>query len=299
MSKNQAVVYVRVSTAEQSAPDKTSLNQQEEKCRALCQAHDWPVVGVYQDVVSGAKADRAGLQRLLSDAKLGLFQIVVFYKLDRLARNARHLLNISEELKALDVALVSVSDSFDTSTSSGRFFFTLLGAFAEFERDQITDRMTGGRIGKVKNGAYLASIAPFGYSRDPETGELVINPEQAEVVRLIFKWAVSGLGLHQIAGKLEESGVVLPQLAEAKAAKGKKREWHTTTIWKMLTSPRYTGQSTYAGQPMTCPRIIDDDTFAAAKASLKNRGGRGATGTHEIRTYALQHFRNIRTHFFA
>ena len=125
----KAAIYTRVSTEEQAQPDKTSLAQQRERAEAFCKAHGWQVVQVYEDAgVSGAKSSRPALNIMLADAGEGKFQRVVFLKLDRRGRNLRDLLNISHRLNEIRVGIVSIHDSFDTGTSSGRLFFSILGA---------------------------------------------------------------------------------------------------------------------------------------------------------------------------
>ncbi len=204
---DKAVVYVRVSTDEQANPDKTSLSQQRERCTGYCTAQQWELVEVYEDAgVSGtldAEA-RPALNRLLEDAKAGKFQRVVFLKVDRMARSLRKLLNLSHQLQGFGVGLVSVVEQFDTSTASGQLYFNLLGAFAEFERSQINERMSDGRRGAVRNGRYIASTVPFGYSR--ENGHLKPNSQQAKAIRQMFRWASNGMGVKVIAKHLEEQG---------------------------------------------------------------------------------------------
>lgn len=117
----KAAIYCRVSTEEQARPDRASLEVQQERAEAYCLAREWEVAGVYVDAgVSGAKADRPELSRLLGDAGEGKFQRVVFLKLDRLGRNLRDLLNLSHRLDGYAVGIVSMADSFDTGTPSGQ-----------------------------------------------------------------------------------------------------------------------------------------------------------------------------------
>ena len=281
---DQAVVYIRVSTDEQANPDKTSLTQQRERCTGYCTAQQWELVEVYEDAGVSGSLDaeaRPALNRLMEDAKAGKFQRVIFLKIDRMARSLRKLLNTSHQLQALGVGMVSVVEQFDTSTASGQLYFNLLGAFAEFERAQINERMSDGRRGAVRQGKYLAATTPFGYSRD--NGHLRRDKDQAKVVKQMFKWASEGMGLKSIVTSLNERGVEPPNSRKRKSSWG----WHSTTIHKMLTSPRYVGKATYAGQPMPCPALVSEELFDAAQSALKRRRINSPRNTKQF--YLLQH----------
>jgi len=261
----RVVGYLRVSSWEQARPEKPSLTQQEEKIRALCAVHDWQVVEVYCDTTSGKKWERPALQRLLTDAQTGAFGRVLFLKIDRLARNTRDLLETSERLEDAGVGLVSVKESFDTSTPIGKFYFTLLGALAELESGTISERTSSGRLGRVQAGKYQSPITPYGYVYDRESGHLTPDPETAVVVQRIFRWATEeNLGLKAIVNRLEAEKIITP------GRKGK-WGWHHTSVRKLLTAPRYIGKGMYGDEPMPCPPIIDPETFYAAQEALQRR----------------------------
>jgi site-specific DNA recombinase len=280
-----AAIYVRVSTEEQASQDKTSLDQQRERCVAYCHAQGWEVFEVYPDPgVSGTldPEHRHAMHKLLEDAAAGRFQRLVFLKVDRVARSLRKLLNFSHQLQGLGIGLVSVVEQFDTSTASGQLYFNLLGAFAEFERATINERMSDGRKGAVRNGRYMASITPFGYVR--ENGTLTPHPEQADLVRQMFQWAREGLGVKVIVRRLTEQGVEPPSPPNRKSFRW---GWYHTTVYKTLTSPRYIGKATYAGEPMPCPPLVDEETFNAVQEGLRKRRRDSPRNTKNL--YLLQH----------
>jgi site-specific DNA recombinase len=279
-----AAVYVRVSTEEQASSDKTSLAQQREKCTAYCLSQGWEVAEVYEDAgVSGSldPEQRPAMHKLLEDAGASRFKRLVFLKVDRVARSLRKLLNFSHQLQGLGIGLVSVVEQFDTSTASGQLYFNLLGAFAQFEAAQINERMSEGRKGAVRNGRYLSSTVPFGYVR--ENGTLKPHPQQADVVSEIFGWALEGLGVKDIVTRLTEQGVEPPNPSNRKSHWG----WHHTTVYKLLTSPRYIGKGMYAGVPMPCPLLVEQETFDAVQAGLKKRKRDSPRNTKNL--YLLQH----------
>jgi site-specific DNA recombinase len=284
MIDQTAAVYIRVSTDEQASPDKTSLTQQRERCEAYCQSQGWECISVYEDAGVSGSLDvdaRPALSRLMKDAAEKRFAHVVFLKLDRLSRNLRNLLNLAHQLNGLGVGLCSIEEHFDTSSPQGKLFFDLLGSFSEFERATINQRMSDGRRGAVRNGKYLAATVPFGYSR--ENGTLKKHPQQARWVRQIFKWASEGLGLKAIVTKLDKRGVEPPHARKSVSHFG----WHSTSVHKMLTSPRYIGKATYSGQPMPCPAIVSEELFNVVQSALKKRRIDSPRNTKN--TYLLQH----------
>ncbi len=287
----RAAIYTRVSTEEQAQPDKTSLAQQREKAEAYCRAQGWEIAGdVYEDAgVSGAKASRPALDRLMADAHQGDFQRVVFLKLDRLGRTLRDLLNISARLDGLGIGIVSLHDSFDTGTPSGRLFFSVLGAVAEFERDLITERMTMGKLGAAKKGHFNTGWTAFGFDYDPESQRLVVNEAEAAVVRRIFGWYIrNGLSQRAIVDRLNAEGVPT-KTARVRSPDGVKKGWFRGHVERILRNPMYKGEAYYGktvvqgnGQtrkkqrrpreewvPIDCPAIVTEEEWEAAQAKAK------------------------------
>jgi putative DNA-invertase from lambdoid prophage Rac len=142
----RAVLYVRVSTSEQSS----SLQQDE--LRAYCERRNLTVVAEYEDTMSGAKDSRPALQRLLADARARKFDAVAVWKIDRFGRSLRHLVNTLADLEALGIAFISLRDSLDFTTPSGKLQFHVLAAVAEFERSLISERVRSGMKAAAKRG---------------------------------------------------------------------------------------------------------------------------------------------------
>jgi DNA invertase Pin-like site-specific DNA recombinase len=140
------VLYVRISTAEQNA------SLQKGELRAYCERRNLAVVAEYQDTMSGAKDSRPALQRLLSDARARKFDAVAVWKIDRFGRSLRHLVNTLADLEALGIAFISLRDSLDFTTPSGKLQFHVLAAVAEFERSLISERERAGMKAAAKRG---------------------------------------------------------------------------------------------------------------------------------------------------
>ena len=127
-------LYSRVSTAEQD-PQK-----QVKQLRLYAENHGYEIVKVYTDVISGTKSSRPALNELMQDAFNGEFEKVIIWKLDRLGRGTKHLLDILTKFQNWNIHLVITTMQLDTNTPHGKFFFTVAGAFAEFERAIISER---------------------------------------------------------------------------------------------------------------------------------------------------------------
>jgi Site-specific recombinases, DNA invertase Pin homologs len=137
----RTVLYCRVSTADRGQTIETQLHA----LREFCNARGWTIVKEYSDVgVSGSKESRPQLDLLMRDAKRRKFDCVAVFRLDRFGRSTRHLLNAVAEFEALQIAFVSLSDSWDTSTPAGRLLFTVVAAMAEFERSILMERVNAG-----------------------------------------------------------------------------------------------------------------------------------------------------------
>jgi DNA invertase Pin-like site-specific DNA recombinase len=134
----RAAIYARVSTT-----DQTCENQLIE-LRRYCQARGWTAAEYVDTGISGAKDRRPALDRLMTDAAQRRIDAVVVWRLDRFGRNLRHLITAIEELQAQGVAFVSMGESIDTTSPTGRLLLGVLGAFAEFERERIKERIQAG-----------------------------------------------------------------------------------------------------------------------------------------------------------
>jgi DNA invertase Pin-like site-specific DNA recombinase len=137
----RAAIYARVSTAN-NGQDPTL---QTSELREYCGRRGWSVAGEYVDIgISGSKEKRPELDRLIVDARRRRFDKILVWKLDRFGRSLRHLVNSLAEFETLGVDFVSLRDSLDLSTPSGRLMFQIIGAMAEFERALIQERVRAG-----------------------------------------------------------------------------------------------------------------------------------------------------------
>ena len=153
MKEKKAAIYVRVSTLEQET------DMQEAELQQYVESRGWKYV-VYRDKgQSGAKNDRPALNAMLSDLRRRKFDVMVVWKLDRLARSLKQLLNIGEECQSLGVDLVSLRQNIDTTLPAGRLTFQILGAVAEFERELLRERVKAGMAQARRTGKHCGRPA--------------------------------------------------------------------------------------------------------------------------------------------
>lgn len=198
-----AVTYARVSTEEQ-ARSGLSLDHQQRQLDLYCELHQIDVVEKVVDAgASGKTLRRPGFQRVSELVRDGGADTIVIYRIDRLTRSVRDFANLVAELDARNVALRSVSDHLDTSTPSGRLITHVMVSFAEFEREQIGQRVKDALSEARERGTFLGQ-PPVGYRvRD---GKLVPN-ERYPVVAMAHDLRNQGLTLREIGSHLQTSGI--------------------------------------------------------------------------------------------
>lgn len=137
--KLRVALYVRNSTTEERQNPETQLRPLRERC----EREGWEYT-VFQEFASGAKESRPQLDKMLQAIRAKRFDAVMVWRLDRLGRSLKHLLQLVEEMNKKDVKFISLTEGFDTTTSHGELFFSIAGAFAQFERKLIQERVNAG-----------------------------------------------------------------------------------------------------------------------------------------------------------
>src|ERR1700681_102073 len=186
----RCAIYTRKSTEHNLDLEFNSLDAQREACEAYIksQAHEgWRLVpDRYDDGgLSGASLDRPALQKLLADVRAGKISIVVVYKVDRLTRSLADFAKLVELFDQHGVSFVSITQSFNTTSSMGRLTLNVLLSFAQFEREVIGERVRDKIAASKRKGIFMGGNIPLGYiNRDKK---LVIVPEEAVRVRWLFR----------------------------------------------------------------------------------------------------------------
>jgi site-specific DNA recombinase len=180
--------YIRVSGIKQAA-EGLGLETQERRVRAWCEAQGFVLNEVVRDeAMSGATRDRPGFLSLKRRIEAGGIERLIVYKLDRLSRSLIDLKNFIEStLVPAATALISVTEQVDTSSSTGKLFFNILGSFAEFERDLITERLRGARESKVLMGIKGAGrVYGYAWTGNGKTRSLAPISEEVATIRWLY-----------------------------------------------------------------------------------------------------------------
>lgn len=227
-----AAIYVRVSTEAQTE-ETGSLESQEAACRALCAARGYDVAQLYVDAgQSGGSVDRPALTELRAAVADGSVGVVVVYALDRLSRSQRDTLTLLEEFEHHGAGLAAASQSFDTTTPTGRAMLGMLAVFAELQRAEIRERTRSALRAKRDRGEAVGRT-PFGLVRSG-TG-YAADPESWPIVARILSERGDGRSCQRIADRLNAENVPTPT-----AARGGRRglvtgpgRWHAATVAKL------------------------------------------------------------------
>ena len=229
-----------------------SLDAQREACEAYIasqRSEGWAAIREpYDDGgVSGGTLDRPALQRLLADVEAGLIDVIVVYKIDRLSRSLMDFARLVEIFDRNQVTFVSVTQSFNTTTSMGRLTLNILLSFAQFEREVIGERIRDKFAASRKRGMWMGGYVPLGY--DLRDRKLIINEAEAATVQMIFTRFVAIGSATKLAKALVAEGV------RTKSGRPVDKGY----IYRLLNSRVYLGEATHkdASYPGEHAAIID------------------------------------------
>lgn len=259
----KVAIYARVSTTNQ-AQEGYSIDGQLSALSSYCDAKGWQVYDTYTDAGhTGSNMDRPALQKLLLDIRRKKVDAVLIYKLDRLSRNVRDTLYLAKDIfEANGISFISLSENIDTSTAMGALFLTLLSAIAEFEREQITERMQMGKVGRAKSGKAMSWVVPpFGY--DYIDDGYVVNEFEAQLVREMFDYYIKTSSVTALVVKLNDEGHI-----------GKDIDWTYRTVKQTLTNPVHIGKNQFKGNVYDGDHeaIVSEEIFNLAQSMMeKNR----------------------------
>ena len=236
--KIRVAAYCRVST--DSDEQMISLDAQKAHYESYIKLNDeWEYAGLYYDEgISGTKVDaRSGLLSMLSDCEEGKIDLIITKSISRFARNTTDCLEMVRKLTDLGIYIIFEKENIHTESMESELMLSILASLAESESVSISQNSKWGIRKRFEKGTFVISYPPYGY--DNVDGEMVIVPEQAEIVKEIFASCLAGNGTYTIAKRLNDRGIP--------TKKGGK--WHGSTINGILTNEKYTGdvifQKTY------------------------------------------------------
>jgi site-specific DNA recombinase len=249
--KRRCAIYTRKSTEEGLEQAFNSLDAQREACAAfiLSQAHEgWELVDEHYDDGgwSGGNMARPALQQLLADIAAGKVNVIVVYKVDRLTRSLADFARIVEALDKAGASFASVTQAFNTTTSMGRLTLNVLLSFAQFEREVTSERIRDKVAASKRKGIWMGGPVPLGYRLDNR--KLLIDENEAETVRLIFRRYLELGSLGSLADELAAAGVrtKVRRYANDRSVGGV--AFTRGTLAQLLQNPLFAGKVSYRGE---------------------------------------------------
>ena len=283
--KTRCAIYTRVSTDQGLDQEFNSLDAQREAAEAYIksQAHEgWVCLkDIYDDGgFSGGSMERPALQRLLDDVRARKLDVIVVYKVDRLTRSLADFAKLVELFDTHGVSFVSVTQSFNTTSSMGRLTLNVLLSFAQFEREVTGERIRDKFTASRKKGMFMGGIVPYGYRL--ESRKLLVDPPEAEKVRQIFDLYLELKSLPKLAKTLADQGVVSRQrpFGEGRTIGG--QPFRVGALSHLLSNQIYIGEVQHheVHYPGEHEAIIERPVFDAVQAELASRTSRRSTTAH-------------------
>lgn len=227
MKEIRAVIYARVSSESQDDDDKVSIREQIEETKRYCEERGYTVVGTFRDVMPGWSKNRPEFLEMLELGRNRGYDVIVIWRIDRLARGIGPTAVVMEVVDAYDVGLESTREHVDVR------YLGILASIAKIESEALGECSRMGRLGSARNGKVPNSRAPFGYRKD-ERMRPIIHPDEAKIVERIFRMsAVEDLTSTAIAAQLNEEGIPSP-------ANGR-RGWTVGSVSAILSRTAYIG----------------------------------------------------------
>jgi site-specific DNA recombinase len=274
VSPDKVALYIRWSTEDQGQGHTLAI--QLESCRYYCLSQGWAVRDeriFIDDGCSGATLERPSLARLRAAVRDGRIECVVVYKLDRLSRNIRDIINLVLGEWEERCSVRSTQEPLDTTTDAGRLLFTLLGSFADFERATIRTRTWSGKRKNAEQGRNPGMVYPYGYQKG-EGAAFLVEETEAAVVREVFDQCLRGRSCRQIALDLNRRGL---------RTRGG-RPWQSGYVSQVLRNPLYAGTLLYNRRARrgggvadvirsagAVPAIVGSDVWEAAARLRRQR----------------------------
>lgn len=272
----RCAIYTRKSTEHGLDLEFNSLQAQREACEAYVKSQineGWRVSPRrYDDAAySGSSLDRPALQQLLVDIASNKIDIVIVYKIDRLTRSLMDFAKLVEQFEAKSVSFVAITQQFNTTTSMGRLTLNVLLSFAQFERELASERVRDKVAASRKRGKWTGGIVPLGY--DVKDKKLVINPNEAKVVRYIFQRYAMLQSFREVVLELDSKKIFTKRRNRSDGKISGGRRFNYGPLSYVLKNRIYVGEIRHAEEwfPAEHKSIIDDALFEKVQQILKRK----------------------------
>ena len=253
---NTVAFYLRVSTRHQDTPEGSIISQKQrltewfefQNSQAEYDDDKEPYTNfiIYRDVETGTKAaKRPSYKRMLADIRMGKIQTIAAISISRLNRNLREFYELYDITQQKNVDIVSLKESFDTSTAIGRAILKFMLVFYELESEQTSERGKDNRYARAKRGLWTTATVT-GYKKDPEKpGQLIPIPSEVEIVNMIFDLYLKHGSLGIVRDKLTENGILTPARKMTGTNSGEPKPYSTVSISWILQNKVYIGIQQY------------------------------------------------------
>lgn len=284
-SKVKVAAYCRVST-DQEEQLNSFENQKEYYTRYIKSKPMYEMVGIYADEgISGTSVKkRKGFQKMIADCENGMIDLIIVKSISRFARNTQDCLKYSRKLKNLGIGIIFEKENINTLEASGELLFTILSSLAQDESRNISENCKWGIRSKFQEGKpHINTYKFMGYDKN-EDGRLIINEEQAEIVKRIFKEFLEGYNPTDIARRLNEEGIpgvsgepkwmkptIIGMLKQEKYMGDSLLQKWVTTDFLNHTLKKNTGQVAQYYVKDSHPAIIDKEAWNAVQEELERR----------------------------
>src|SRR5437763_7273906 len=291
----RCAVYTRKSTEEGLEQEFNSLDAQRESAQAYIasqQDEGWVCLpDRYDDGgFTGGNTERPALQRLLADIGEGKVDAVVIYKIDRLSRSLLDFAKMMDVFEKHRVALVSVTQQFNTATSMGRLVLNVLLSFAQFEREIIAERTRDKIAATRRKGKWAGGRPILGYDVDAKGGKLLLSEDEAVQVRAIFQLYLELQGLLPVVEELARRGWTNKRWTNRQGQEAGGGPFTRTSLYRLLTNVAYTGRVRYKGEVHAGehPPIVDVELFQRVQALLRQNKVSGGADVRNAFGFVLK-----------
>ncbi|RYU58141.1 recombinase family protein [Methylolobus aquaticus] len=289
----RCAVYCRVSSDERLDQEFNSIDAQKEAGHAFIasqRTEGWlPVTDDYDDPgFSGGTMERPALKRLLADIERGRIDIVVVYKIDRLSRSLADFARMVEIFDRHGVSFSAVTQQINSATSMGRLMLNVLLSFAQFEREVTGERIRDKIAASKRKGLWMGGVPPLGY--DVDHRQLVVNEDEAAIVRRIFEDMLTIGSTTRIAANLNAEGLTTKAWTTQDGRTRPGAQFDKKYLYKVLRNRLYLGELSHKGtwHPGVHPPLIDAALWTGVHALLaKDAHTRSAETQTRARTDAM------------